>query len=130
MQAMGFKMQTVQSSNMRRHMVDSQLRTSGVSFYRIMVAPLMFGLFTSLVSFGLNEAVVPVANRTSKRLEFLALYKAELPAGQANFTYMERGKDLNIACNQLPGFAKKTFGYVCSCAGGISGNSDPVPETG
>ncbi|MFZ1565885.1 MAG: protein-L-isoaspartate O-methyltransferase, partial [Sphingorhabdus sp.] len=31
MQAMGFKMQTVQSSNMRRHMVDSQLRTSGVS---------------------------------------------------------------------------------------------------
>jgi lipopolysaccharide export system permease protein len=72
------------------------LRTSGVSFYRIMVAPLMFGLFTSLVSFGLNEAVVPAANRTSKRLEFLALYKAELPAGQANFTYMERGKDLNI----------------------------------
>jgi lipopolysaccharide export system permease protein len=72
------------------------LRTSGVSFYRIMVAPLMFGLMTSLASFALNEAVVPVANRTSKRLEFVALYKAELPSGQANFTYMERGKDLNI----------------------------------
>ncbi len=72
------------------------LRTSGVSFYRIMVAPLMFGLFTSLVSFGLNEVVVPIANRTSERLEFLALYKTELPSGQANFTYMERGKDLNI----------------------------------
>lgn len=72
------------------------LRTSGVSFYRIMVAPLMFGLMTSIGSFAINEAVVPVANRTSKRLEFLALYKAELPSGQANFTYMERGKDLNI----------------------------------
>jgi lipopolysaccharide export system permease protein len=56
----------------------------------------MFGLMTSLASFALNEAVVPVANRTSKRLEFVALYKAELPSGQANFTYMERGKDLNI----------------------------------
>ncbi len=72
------------------------LRTSGVSFYRIMVAPLMFGLITSLASFAINESVVPVANRTSKKLEFLALYKSELPSGQANFTYMERGKDLAL----------------------------------
>lgn len=72
------------------------LRTNGVSFYRIMVAPLMFGIITSLVSFGINEAVVPVANRTSKKLEFVALYKSELPTGQANFTYMERGKDLSL----------------------------------
>jgi len=62
------------------------LRTSGISFYRIMVAPLVFGCITSLVSFAINEAIVPVANRTSKKLEFLALYKSELPAGQANFT--------------------------------------------
>jgi lipopolysaccharide export system permease protein len=72
------------------------LRTSGVSFYRIMVAPLLFGLITSVISFGINEAVVPVANRTSKKLEFLALYKSELPSGQANFTYMERGKDMTL----------------------------------
>jgi lipopolysaccharide export system permease protein len=72
------------------------LRTSGVSFYRIMVAPLLFGLMTSFISFGINEGVVPVANRTSKKLEFLALYKSELPTGQANFTYMERGKDLTL----------------------------------
>jgi lipopolysaccharide export system permease protein len=72
------------------------LRTSGVSFYRIMVAPLMFGLLTSFVSFGLNELVVPWANRTSKRLEFQALYKTTLPSGQANFTYFERGKDLTL----------------------------------
>lgn len=72
------------------------LRTSGVSFYRIMVAPLMFGIITSIVSFGINEYVVPVANRTSKKLEFLALYKSEMPVGSANFTYMERGKDLSL----------------------------------
>lgn len=72
------------------------LRTSGVSFYRIMVAPLVFGIITSIVSFGINEWVVPPANRTSKKLEFLALYKSELPAGNANFTYMERGKDLTL----------------------------------
>lgn len=72
------------------------LRTSGVSFYRIMVAPLLFGIVTSIVSFGINEAIVPVANRTSKKLEFLALYKSEMPGGQANFTYMERGKDLSL----------------------------------
>lgn len=72
------------------------IRTSGVSFYRIMVAPLLFGVVTSLASFAINEAVVPVANRTSKKLEFLALYKSELPSGQANFTYMERGKDMTL----------------------------------
>jgi lipopolysaccharide export system permease protein len=72
------------------------LRTSGVSFYRIMLAPLLFGIITSMASFSINEFVVPVANRTSKKLEFLALFKTELPAGQANFTYMERGKDLQL----------------------------------
>ncbi len=72
------------------------LRTSGVSFYRIMVAPLMFGIITSIVSFGINEYVVPIANRTSKKLEFVALYKSEMPAGSANFTYMERGKDMAL----------------------------------
>ncbi|MFN8655909.1 MAG: LptF/LptG family permease [Candidatus Obscuribacterales bacterium] len=72
------------------------LRTSGISFYRIMMAPLLFGIITSAVSFGINEYVVPVANRTSKKLEFVALFKTELPAGQANFTYMERGKDLKL----------------------------------
>jgi lipopolysaccharide export system permease protein len=70
------------------------LRTSGVSFYRIMVAPLMFGIITSFASFGINEFVVPAANRTSKKLEFLALYKSEMPTGQTHFTYMERGKDM------------------------------------
>lgn len=73
------------------------LRTSGISFYRIMVAPLLFGILTSLVSFGINEAVVPAANRTSKRLEFVALYKSELPNGQANFTYMERGQNMSLS---------------------------------
>ena len=72
------------------------LRTSGVSFYRIMVAPLLFGIVTSVVSFGINECVVPLANKTSKKLEFVALYKSELPQGSANFTYMERGKDLTL----------------------------------
>jgi lipopolysaccharide export system permease protein len=66
------------------------LRTSGISFYRIMVAPLLFGILTSVISFTINECVVPIANRTSKKLEFLALYKSELPSGQSNFTYMER----------------------------------------
>jgi lipopolysaccharide export system permease protein len=72
------------------------LRTSGVSFYRIMVAPLLFGIITSVASFGINEFVVPVANRTSKKLEFLALYKTEFPKGQTHFTYMERGSDLAL----------------------------------
>lgn len=69
------------------------LRTCGVSFYRIMVAPLLFGLVTSFVSFGINEMVVPIANQTSKKLEFLAMYHMELPCGSSNFAYLERGKD-------------------------------------
>ncbi len=84
------------------------LRTSGISFYRIMVAPLMFGLLTSIASFGINEYVVPVANRTSKKLEFVALYKQNLPEGTANFTYMERGKDLSLSRVYYIGLADKT----------------------
>lgn len=72
------------------------LRTSGVSFYRIMVAPLLFGILTSVISFTINESVVPIANRTSKKLEFLALYKSELPSGQSNFTYMERDQNMML----------------------------------
>src|SRR6202158_898138 len=34
------------------------LRPSGISFYRIMVAPLIFGVLTSLVSFAINEFIV------------------------------------------------------------------------
>src|ERR1700687_621696 len=34
------------------------LRTSGISFYRIMAAPLIFGVLTSLVSFAINEFIV------------------------------------------------------------------------
>lgn len=78
---------------------DSELiamRAGGASFYRVMVAPLLFGLLTSAISFGINEGIVPMANRTAKKLEFLAMYKAQLPEGQANFTYMERGKDLTL----------------------------------
>jgi len=75
------------------------LRTSGISFYRIMVAPLLFGIMTSLASFAINETIVPVANRTSKKLEFLALYKSELPSGQQNFTFMER--DRNMALSRI-----------------------------
>jgi len=72
------------------------LRTSGISFYRIMVAPLVFGLFTSFVSFGINEAIVPPANRQSKKLEFLAVYKTRMPEGTANFTYLDRNKEGNL----------------------------------
>lgn len=72
------------------------LRTSGVSFYRIMVAPLMFGVITSLISFAINETIVPVANKTSKKLEFLALYKSELPSGSSQFTYMERDRNMKL----------------------------------
>ena len=72
------------------------LRTTGVSFYRIMVAPLMFGLMTSLASFCVNEFIVPNASVTSKKLEFYAMYHAALQSGQANFTYMERKKDLTL----------------------------------
>jgi lipopolysaccharide export LptBFGC system permease protein LptF len=39
---------------------------------------------------------VPIANRTSKKLEFLALYKAELPSGQSGFTYMEKNDNMEI----------------------------------
>lgn len=72
------------------------LRTCGISFYRIMLAPLLFGLITSFVSFAINEFIVPPANRTSKKLEFLAMYKSDLPEGLANFTYMEKGDDMKL----------------------------------
>ena len=72
------------------------IRTCGISFYRIMFAPLLFGIGSSIVSFAINEGIVPPANRTSKKLEFVAVYKSEMPGGQGNFTYMERAKDFTL----------------------------------
>ena len=85
------------------------LRTSGISFYRIMVAPLILGVVTSVVSFGINEAIVPAANKTAKKLEFVALYKSELPSGQTNFTYMERGRNMRLSRVFYIGYYDKNF---------------------
>lgn len=120
------------------------LRTSGVSFYRIMVAPLVFGLITSLASFGINEGIVPFANRTAKQLEFRALFKSDVPVGQANFTYLERGTDL--ALNRIfyigfyngqtvfnviiLDFTRNKLSQIISAATGVSAQGQWVLEKG
>ena len=66
------------------------LRTSGISLIKILRPVLLFGLFTAIVSFGLNEIIVPFSSPLARKLEIYSIYKNPLPNSQKNFTYLEK----------------------------------------
>ncbi len=73
---------------------DSELiamRTSGFSLTQILRPVILFGLLTSVVSFGINEFVVPASSPLARKLEIYSAYKNPFPNSQKNFTYLEKG---------------------------------------
>lgn len=67
------------------------MRTSGISLSRILRPVIIFGLITGLMTFFINEAIVPFSNPLARKLEVYSLYKNPLPNTKKNFFYMEKG---------------------------------------
>ena len=73
------------------------LRANGVSFLRLLRAPLLVGLFASLISFSLNEFVVPMARETTHKLMVVGVYNSELPFGQNVLVGVREGEDSSLS---------------------------------
>lgn len=66
------------------------MRTSGISLERILRPVVIFGLLASLISFTINELVVPISGPLARKLEIYSVYKNPFPNVQRNFTYLEK----------------------------------------
>lgn len=66
------------------------MRTSGISLLSVLRPVVLFGMLAALLSFGINELVVPVSNPVARKLEIYSIYKNPLPNSQKNFTYLEK----------------------------------------
>ena len=72
------------------------MRTSGINLGKILRPVVLFGLLISLVSFGLNELVVPIANPLARKLEIYSVYKNFFPESKKNFTYLEKSSSKQL----------------------------------
>ncbi len=72
------------------------MRTSGISLIKILRPVFIFGLFTSLVSFGLCELIVPISSPLARKLEIYSVYKTPFPNSQKNFTYLEKSSSKQL----------------------------------
>lgn len=66
------------------------MRTSGISLGRILRPVIIFGLFAALISFMINELIVPISSPLARKLEIYSIYKNPFPNIQRNFTYLEK----------------------------------------
>ena len=72
------------------------MRTSGISLIKILRPVFIFGLFASLVSFGLSELIVPISSPLARKLEVYSIYKNPFPNSQKNFTYLEKSSSKKL----------------------------------
>jgi lipopolysaccharide export system permease protein len=88
------------------------LRACGVSISRIAKPVFMFALATTLVTFLINETIVPVTMQQSKYLAMWSLTQRHIPNGKKNFTLKELQNGVQL---------KRLF-YVENCEKGKFNN--------
>jgi lipopolysaccharide export system permease protein len=87
---MGVLLSTVTTIN--KMSTDSEItvmRSCGIGITRIAKPVLVFGLVATIVSFLINEMVVPAAYSQSKILTLWALSQKNIPNGKKNFSFKE-----------------------------------------
>jgi lipopolysaccharide export system permease protein len=81
------------------------MRACGIGLNRIAKPIFIFSIIMALLSFMINETVVPVSSRLSKKMALVALSQKNIPDGKENFVFKEI---------QENGVLKRLF-YVGSC---------------
>lgn len=90
--------------------VDSEiiaLQTSGISLYRIFQPFLVVSIMSMIISFGLQELVVPYSIKLSKQLMVAGANRAELPAAGNGSTYVGYQKGQTGRIEQVVVVAKR-----------------------
>ena len=88
------------------------MRACGISLNRIAKPIFIFAIIMSLVSFFINETIVPIMTKQSTDLALYAFGQKNIPEGKENFTFKEI-KD--------GGVLKRLF-YIGDCTNGILNN--------
>lgn len=88
------------------------LRACGIGIARIAKPVFAFAIVMTIVSFMINEFVVPAMSTQSRHLAIYSLQQKHIPEGRKNFTLNERGSD---------GKLKRLF-YAQSCEDKILNN--------
>ena len=88
------------------------LRACGIGIARIAKPVFAFAIVMTIVSFMINEFVVPAMSTQSRHLAIYSLQQKHVPEGRKNFTLNERGSD---------GKLKRLF-YAQSCEDKILNN--------
>ena len=65
------------------------LRACGVSINRIAKPIFIFALFTTLLTFFINETIVPITTQQSRYLSMWSVSQKHIPKGKKNFTLKE-----------------------------------------
>ena len=84
------------------------LRACGVSISRIAGPIFLFAIAATLVTFIINETVVPITTQESKYLAMWSVTQRHIPKGKKNFTLKELQNGIQL----------KRFFYVEDCADG------------
>ena len=68
-------------------------RACGIGLNRIAAPIFILAMFLTLISFVVNETIVPVTSSQSKTLALWALGQKNVPNGKHNFIFKEEGKE-------------------------------------
>lgn len=72
------------------------MRTSGISLIKILKPVFLFGAIAALMSFMINELIVPISSPLARKLEIYSVYKTPFPVIQRNFTYLEKSSSKKL----------------------------------
>jgi len=84
------------------------LRACGISISRIAKPIFLFAIAATLVTFLINETIVPITTQQSKYLAMWSITQRHIPKGKKNFTLKELQNGIQL----------KRFFYVEDCADG------------
>lgn len=87
------------------------MRSCGIGLNRIAKPIFIFAIIMALLSFFINETVVPATTKASKDLAIWALGQKNIPNGKQNFTFKELSPDMGIKRLFYVGFAKDRVLY-------------------
>lgn len=65
------------------------MRACGIGLNRIAKPIFIFAIIMAILSFGINETIVPVSSRLSKKMALVALSQKNIPNGKENFVFKE-----------------------------------------
>lgn len=87
----------------------SVMRACGISITRLALPVFIFGLTAGLLSFAINEFIVPAANYQTRMLTLWAIEQRNIPEGKTNFSFKELNDNKLKRLFYIDSYSNKTL---------------------